>query len=37
MYIACLMLVTRGELGTVELTDIVTIILTTKLRLYLKF
>ena len=37
LYIACLMLVTRGELGTVELTDIVTIILTTKLRLYLKF
>ena len=24
LYIACLMLVTRGELGTVELTDIVT-------------
>ena len=32
LYIACLMLVTRGELGTVELTDIVT-----KLRFYLKF
>ena len=31
LYIACLMLVTRGELGTVELTDIVTVILTTFL------